>query len=95
VVLCSTAAADAADRVPHARTIHSRLTATSARDAIDVRFTEGSDVRVRAGRFVTSSGAAIAALDDVLGRFRGVRPERMFASATEHELAPFSAVRGG
>ncbi len=86
-VLCSTAAADAADRVPHARSIHTRLAATSARDTIDVRFTEGSDVRVRAGRFVTSSGAAIAALDDVLGRFRGVRPERTFASATERELA--------
>jgi serine protease len=63
------------------------LVAGDTRTGIDVKFAEGTDVRLRGNRLVSRSGARIKALDDVLAGFRGSRVSRLFASTSEQKLA--------
>ena len=80
VLLSSPAASNAADRGvaqrgPHAKHVHSKLTVADERGAIEVKFAEGSGLRLRHGRLVPERTGRIVALDEVLARFRGLRVE--------------------
>ena len=89
--LCSTTAADAADHVrsPHPRKLHLKPSATASRDTIDVKFVEGADVRLRGNRLVTAQRCTRSPPSTTCsGVSPASRPDRLFASATEHELAP-------
>ena len=54
---------------------------------IDVKFAEGSDLRLRRRRLVSERKGRIVALDEVLARFRGLHISRLFASTSENRLA--------
>ena len=91
VLLSSPVASNAADRGvarrgPHAKHVHSKLTVADERGAIDVKFAEGSDLRLCRGRLVPERTGRIVALDAALARFRGLRVSRLFASTTEPRL---------
>ncbi len=86
-LLCSTAAADAATVNPHAKHAYTKLAATDERTAIDVKFTDGSDVRLQGDRLLSAGKGRIAALDQALGRFEGLQFSRLFASASVERLA--------
>ena len=57
----------------------SKLAVGDSRTTIDVKFAEGTDVRLRANRLVSQRAGRLAALDRALARFPGVRLERVFA----------------
>jgi serine protease len=82
----SGAKAGSMDR-PVAKHHRSSLSPGESRDIIDVKFSEGSDVRLRGNRLVSLRDERIAALDDVLARFPGVTVRRLFDSASEEQLA--------
>ena len=74
--------ASAADAAPH-KPAHTKLAFGDQRSTLDVKFAEGSGVRLRGGHLVSATGDRIAALD----RFKGLRVTRLFSSSTEDELA--------
>jgi len=71
---------------PVAKRHRSSLWRSESRDVIDVKFSEGSDVRLRASHLVSLQGGRLAALDDVFARFPGVTVSRLFGSASEEQL---------
>ena len=64
----------------------SALQVGDSRLGIDVKFVEGTDVRLRGKRLVSLGDGRIEALDKVLKRFPGLRISRLFASSSEQEL---------
>jgi serine protease len=84
-LLCFAPAAGAA--APHATPERATLSAGDTRRTIDVKFVEGSDVRLRRGRLVSRSAGRIAALDEVFDHVDGLHVSRLFTSASEDRLA--------
>src|SRR3954471_423779 len=78
VLLC----ASTAHATPRHKPAHTTLTVGDQRSTLDVKFAEGSSVRLRGGHLVTAAGDRIAELD----RFKGLRVTRLFSSSTEDEL---------
>ena len=70
-----------------AKDAHTKLSPGDSREIVDVKFAEGSDVRLRGNHLVSLSGGRIAELDDALAPFPGVTISRLFESASEEQLA--------
>jgi serine protease len=71
---------------PVKKRAHERLSIGESRGTLDLKFAEGSDVRLRGGHLVSRTSGRIAALDSVLAAFPGVRVNRLFRSAGEEDL---------
>ncbi|MDP9337093.1 MAG: hypothetical protein M3Q30_27785, partial [Actinomycetota bacterium] len=73
--------------MPTRKRPHSVPRVGESHSTLDVKFAEGTDVRVRGGRLVSQGSGRIAALDDVLARFAGTRVTRLFDAVSEDQHA--------
>ena len=67
----------------HPRGRHLRRNRGEAANIVDLKFVEGTDVRLRGGRLVSKGRGPIPPLDEVLARFPGTRVARLFEGTSE------------
>jgi serine protease len=65
---------------------HAKISSFDSPELVEVKFAEGTDVRLRGNRFVSKDGGKIAALDAALAPFPGLKASRLFESQTEDDL---------